>query len=162
MQSRAKRGQSDATRPLGSPSKERHNHTSVNGTIGGPDAISADLVPGLIRLVAPESIASCPPSSICPPAIESARVGDFGPIWTSGIGGGLGRRGELGDDNAAALAIDAIADPVDCGTRPGREELTFLVEGWLSYFNRKKVVPNDFVLPLAWDLCYVYQVDEYW
>ena len=97
------------------------DHTSTNGTTGGPDAISVAFVPGLIRLVAPESIASCPPSSICPPATESARVGDLGPIWTSGIGGGLGRRGELGDCKAAALAtdaIDAIVITTDYDTRP--------------------------------------------
>lgn len=63
--------------------------------------MSALFVPGLILLEASRSIffdsskASC--SEVCD-------IGDLGPSWSSAMGGGLGRRGELeGDIVAAAM-----------------------------------------------------------
>lgn len=73
---------------------------------GGPDAMSAALVPGLIRLVDPSSI-SVNGAKNWPSPPLSPTVGDCGPIWTSVNGGGLGRRGELEGDTAAA-AVAAI------------------------------------------------------
>ena len=60
----------------------------------------SDFVPGLIRLKAAELFISGSPKSSCIPAVPLRGKGDFGPICTSGIGGGLGRRGE-----SAGLAI---------------------------------------------------------
>ena len=80
--------------------------TSDNGTRGGPTAISAALVPGRIRLTACWSyFAVCSASVEVSPGV--AIPGDLGPIWTSGNGGGLGSRCELGDAGPmATLAID--------------------------------------------------------
>ena len=80
--------------------------TSDNGTRGGPTAISAALVPGRIRLTACWSyFAVCSASVEVSPGV--AIPGDLGPIWTSGNGGGLGRRCELGDGGPiATLAMD--------------------------------------------------------
>ena len=56
--------------------------------------MSAAFVPGRILLVAAlSSVALSTSSTAGPPAAPDE--GDFGPICTSGNGGGLGRRGEL-------------------------------------------------------------------
>lgn len=77
--------------------------TSVNGFRGGPDAMSADFVPGRILLSAPCS--SFEVSS--EPAVDVPWIalmpGEFGVIWTSVKGGGLGRRGELEGDAGLML-----------------------------------------------------------
>ncbi len=80
--------------------------TSDNGTRGGPTAISAALVPGRIRLTACWSyFAVCSASVEASPGV--AIPGDLGPIWTSGNGGGLGSRCELGDGGPmASLVMD--------------------------------------------------------
>lgn len=61
--------------------------------------MSAAFVPGRILLDAPESAWLKPAS--CPWSSADAGVGDLGPIWSSAMGGGLGRRGELDGDMAA-------------------------------------------------------------
>jgi len=76
--------------------------TSVKSSSGGPSAISAAFVPGRILLDAPESAWLNPLSRPCSSA--EAAVGDLGPSWSSAIGGGLGRRGELDGDMAAMVA----------------------------------------------------------
>ena len=65
--------------------------------------MSADFVPGLILLDAPCVKVSGPSSLPCT-SMNPAR-GDFGPIWSSAMGGGLGRRGELVGD--IAIVADA-------------------------------------------------------
>jgi hypothetical protein len=64
--------------------------TSDRSMSGGPSAISAALVPGRIRL-----------SAACWRLLNSSCCcsgdADTGDSWSSGIGGGLGRRGEAGD-----------------------------------------------------------------
>lgn len=70
--------------------------TSVRGTRGGPMAISAAFVPGLIRLSAFASKGFLPSS----PCSFGIAIGDLGPSWSSAIGGGLGSRGELEGDAA--------------------------------------------------------------
>jgi hypothetical protein len=72
----------------------QEERTSLKGTKGGPAAMSADLVPGCILLFALASITLC--------SIEDSKLlelpidGDFGPIWISVGGGGLGSLGEEG------------------------------------------------------------------
>lgn len=78
--------------------------TCDKGTSGGPDAISAALVPGLILLVEPSSVSVNGEKSWPSPPL-SPTVGDWGPICTSVNGGGLGRRGELEGDTGAAVAV---------------------------------------------------------
>ena len=68
-------------------------NTSVRGTRGGPEAIFAALVPGRIRRDAPLSGNRAGPRSFISPA-DLSIPGDGGASWTSGYGGGLGRRGE--------------------------------------------------------------------
>jgi hypothetical protein len=78
--------------------------TSPRGVAGGPAAISFAFVPGRIRLfesASPFSLLARPWTA----ATESANKGDFGPIWTSGNGGGLGRRGELVGDAGSVMFI---------------------------------------------------------
>lgn len=67
--------------------------------------MSAAFVPGRILLVAPISGFLTRPSSCSVPIAEAPMVGDFGPIWTSVKGGGLGNRGELEGDMAPALVV---------------------------------------------------------
>lgn len=88
--------------------------TSANGISGGPDAMSAALVPGRILLVAPSSslVGSARPGEAFPGfgrpgeamLDEVFMIGDLGPSWTSGNGGGLGSRGELDGERAPMLA----------------------------------------------------------
>jgi len=66
----------------------------LRGIKGGPAAISADLVPGCIRLLALASMKLC--SIVGSWLEELPRDGDLGPIWISVGGGGLGSLGELG------------------------------------------------------------------
>lgn len=90
---------------LEQPSLFTAERTCESGIRGGPEAISAALVPGRILRVEPSSV-SCDSLSPARP-YESPTVGDLGPIWTSVKGGGLGSRGELeGDTPAAAMAED--------------------------------------------------------
>lgn len=70
-------------------------HTSLSGTNGGPTAMSADLVPGCILLEELASICDCSISVVANVA-AGPPDGEFGPIWFSAGGGGLGKRGELG------------------------------------------------------------------
>ena len=68
--------------------------TSVKGTRGGPEAISVALVPGRVRRDAPLSSNGSSPMSFTFPSADLSTPGDGGASWTSGYGGGLGRRGE--------------------------------------------------------------------
>lgn len=72
--------------------------TSANGTNGGPDAISAAFVPGRILRIAPLSDFVVSLFSGTAALCSGLKLGDLGPIWTSGNGGGLGRRGDLEGD----------------------------------------------------------------
>ncbi len=63
--------------------------TSDKSTSGGPSAMSCALVPGRIRLSAAWSRLL---NSFC-----CSGDADTGESWSSGMGGGLGRRGEAGD-----------------------------------------------------------------
>jgi hypothetical protein len=64
-------------------------HTSDKSTSGGPSAMSSALVPGRIRRSAAWSRLL---NSFC-----CSGDADTGDSWSSGMGGGLGRRGEAGD-----------------------------------------------------------------
>lgn len=76
--------------------------------------MSAALVPGRILLVVPSLsfVGSVRPGEILPgfgrpgEAVldEVFMIGDLGPIWTSGNGGGLGSRGEVDGERAQMLA----------------------------------------------------------
>ena len=82
--------------------------TSAKGINGGPDAISAAFVPGRILRIAPLSSAVVSLFSGIIVLCSGLKPGDFGPICTSGKGGGLGRRGDLEGDTpptAAAIAM---------------------------------------------------------
>jgi len=79
-------------------SREFGGFTSANGTNGGPDAISAAFVPGRIRRIAPLSNFVVSLFSGTAALCSGLKLGDLGPIWTSGKGGGLGRRGDLEGD----------------------------------------------------------------
>lgn len=57
--------------------------------------MSADLVPGCILLEELASMCDCSISVVASVA-AGPPDGEFGPIWISAGGGGLGRRGELG------------------------------------------------------------------
>ena len=74
-------------------------HASLSSTSGGPSAMSSALVPGRIRLSAPLSRLT-----------TSLATGDLGPSWSSAIGGGLGRRGELEGDSAEPAIISAVGE----------------------------------------------------
>lgn len=63
--------------------------TSDRSTSGGPSAISSAFVPGRILRAA---LWSRLLKSFC-----CSGLADIGDSWSSGIGGGLGRRGEAGD-----------------------------------------------------------------
>jgi hypothetical protein len=69
--------------------------------------MSSALVPGRILLAAPLSKLL---NSFCCSSV--ARRGDLGPSWSSGAGGGLGRRGELEGDATAAIAggLDCMSE----------------------------------------------------
>ena len=72
--------------------------TCARGTNGGPPAISKALVPGLtLRVEFTSSLSSWVYPGSCSVSLpnESPTEGDWGPIWTSVSGGGLGNRGEL-------------------------------------------------------------------
>ena len=95
----------------------RFKPTSDKGTNGGPDAISAAFVPGRILRVTPLSglVRSASSGDILPRVggpgkVEFGKafmVGDLRPIWTSGIGGGLGKRGE---DEGDRVRVSSIAN----------------------------------------------------
>jgi len=78
--------------------------TSCRGISGGPAAISADLVPGWMRRFAFASMAVCSISWPCRAALGPI-AGDFGVIWISAGGGGLGSRGELGGSDIFAAIV---------------------------------------------------------
>lgn len=63
--------------------------TSDNSTSGGPSAISSALVPG--RILRSAAWSRLLKSFCC------SGDADTGESWSSGMGGGLGRRGEAGD-----------------------------------------------------------------
>jgi hypothetical protein len=75
--------------------------TFFRGTSSGPSGISDAFVPGRIRREAP-SLKLLAPKMPC--WLGAVAVGDFGPSWSSAIGGGLGRRGEL-DGDAAMVSL---------------------------------------------------------
>lgn len=75
----------------------KEGHTSERSTKGGPSAMSSAFVPGCILRDAPWSNVL---KSFCCSSVGA--IGDLGPSWSSAIGGGLGRRGEL-DGDAAIL-----------------------------------------------------------
>jgi hypothetical protein len=81
--------------------------TSERGTRGGPEAMSAAFVPGRIRRAAPVSSPCSWPTSCASASDNVLGDGEIGGSWTSGNGGGEGRRGELEGD-AGAGATDAI------------------------------------------------------
>lgn len=66
--------------------------------------MSAAFVPGWMRRFAFASIVVC--SICCACRLAAPSDGDFGPIWISAAGGGLGSRGELGGGIVAAIATD--------------------------------------------------------
>ena len=86
--------------------------------------MSAALVPGRILRVAPLSglLRSASSGDNCPTVgrpgeVEFGKafmVGDLRPIWTSGIGGGLGKRGEEEGDT---VRVFSISDPGEVGSR---------------------------------------------
>jgi hypothetical protein len=76
--------------------------TSEISIKGGPSGMSADLVPGRIRLEEPRSGAYNAPSD--PSPADLLGNGEFGPSWSSAIGGGLGNRGD-GDACGDIVAI---------------------------------------------------------
>lgn len=82
-----------------------HALTWLSGTRGGPIAISAAFVPGLIRRAAPSSgfeVASRDSSFDMSPM-----PGLCGPNWTSGMGGGEGSLGELDGDTPDLAGLTA-------------------------------------------------------
>jgi len=83
--------------------------TSVNGLRGGPDAISADFVPGRILLSAPCSSFVKSSVSVVDASCVAFMPGELGVIWTSVKGGGLGRRGELEGDAGLMLTAASIS-----------------------------------------------------
>lgn len=84
--------------------QEKRLPTCDSGINGGPKAMSAALVPGRILRVEPSSPPEDPIRILSPSGlIDSPADGDCGPIWTSGNGGGLGRRGELDGETPAAV-----------------------------------------------------------
>ena len=81
--------------------------TSDSGISGGPEAISAALVPGRILREALWSREAL--SAFCWTALPpDPGDGDRGPICTSGNGGGLGRRGELAGETCPWRDGDVI------------------------------------------------------
>lgn len=78
--------------------------TSLRGTSGGPAAKSSALVPGWMRLFAFMSTMFWSMRTAC-----ASRPGDWGPVWSSAGGGGLGSRGELGGRAMASLCGDEAA-----------------------------------------------------
>ena len=73
----------------------RPSNTSDSSTSGGPSIMSSALVPGRMRLEAPLSREL---KSFC-----CSSVAGSGESWSSAIGGGLGRRGELDGEGAEAI-----------------------------------------------------------
>ena len=83
--------------------------TSESGTKGGPEGMSAAFVPGRILLDDPSSLdlGSLKSCTAFPPLFRGS--GDFGPVCTSGKGGGLGRRGDVeGERLPAGATAEAI------------------------------------------------------
>ena len=82
---------------------------SVRGIKGGPEFMSADFVPGRIRRRGPEE-------GLVSEGVEEGGgpvgpiPGDLGPIWTSGKGGGDGRRGEVEGESGAATAAAIVGE----------------------------------------------------
>lgn len=77
--------------------------------------MSAALVPGRIRLNAPKScLAASSNSWAAIEPVEPPIVGDLGPIWTSGKGGGLGRRGEREGETGSATAAMTVESRCSC------------------------------------------------
>ena len=82
---------------------------SVRGIKGGPEFMSADFVPGRIRRRGPEG-------GWGSEGVEEGggpvgpMPGDLGPIWTSGKGGGEGRRGEVEGERGAATAAAIVGE----------------------------------------------------
>lgn len=70
--------------------------------------MSTAFVPGRILLMAPLSSLLVFSSPEIPAPEGAFSPGDFGPICTSGNGGGLGRRGELKGDLLPVACVDAI------------------------------------------------------
>lgn len=113
--------------------------TSAKGINGGPDAISAALVPGRILLTALSLIFEIPaasgnvlnggerPGKL---VFDNAFIGgDLRPIWTSGMGGGLGSRGEVDGDRAPILAAMFI----EFSKSDQEEQYLVLPGGWLRH-----------------------------
>lgn len=110
----------DKDHGLGKKGRTRVQLTSDKGTNGGPDAISAALVPGRILRVTPLSglLRSASSGDVLPRVggpgeVEFGKafiVGDLRPIWTSGIGGGLGRRGEEEGDRVRVFSISKMQE----------------------------------------------------
>lgn len=80
------------------------SYTSPKSTRGGPSAISSALVPGRILL---EALVSRAFPGILSCSLKRAMPGLAGPIWSSAIGGGEGRRGDDRGDWAAILGRSA-------------------------------------------------------
>ena len=64
--------------------------------------MSSAFVPGLILLPAPVSTRLLLPGNL-PESSNNATPGDAGPSWSSGMGGGEGRRGERAGEWVAIL-----------------------------------------------------------
>lgn len=86
--------------------------TSLRGTRGGPVAISDALVPGCMRRLEFASSTDCS-ISVAWRLAGAPPEGEFGLIWISAGGGGLGRRGELGASAIVKQRRDA-ASRFDC------------------------------------------------
>jgi hypothetical protein len=91
------------------------SRTSERSTRGGPSAMSSAFVPGRIRRAA---LWSRLLKSFC----CCSGVADIGDSWSSGIGGGLGRRGEAGDAMFSDFAwgLDYVCCRVWCCCLPVR------------------------------------------
>jgi hypothetical protein len=81
--------------------------TSEMSITGGPSGMLADLVPGRIRLDDPLSGAPSAPSD--PSVADLLGNGEFGPSWSSAMGGGLGKRGEACGDMLVAAIFVSVA-----------------------------------------------------
>lgn len=111
--------------------------TSLNGTKGGPAAISEDLVPGCIRRLEWASMTDCSISVACKVA-GGPPDGEFGVIWISAVGGGLGKRGELGaraiiDNFVGYSPISRLVDVRGGNVWGGKNQNTLWLWLWLGY-----------------------------
>ena len=70
--------------------------------------MTAALVPGLMRSAEGLLIFGAFSLPTGAEIVVELRPGDLGPIWTSGKGGGLGRRGELDGDIEVVITLFSL------------------------------------------------------